>query len=1075
MRIRRKIQLAGLAVALVGGVSGTAEAGDRTVSDAITTPLTTSNPDGSSVAGDVTVVSGGSITVATGESAVTVDSNNDVSNAGTLTATASGADNVNGILLLGGNSGTITNSGSISLVEDYVITDTDSDGNLDGDVAVGTNRHGIFLQAGPTFTGDIVNSGVITIEGNNSSAITLNSLLTGNLSSTGTIGVVGDNSYGIAVNGGVTGDVIVSGGGQVRGENSVGIAVNSDVGGQLSINGAWNVLGYLSTTVPTDQSTLDADDLDQSGAAVLVSGNVAGGITIEGVGVEFDPDDDHDGLTDDADDNNTAQISVYGSSPAVLIQANGSDIVIGPGDEGYGFLVRGQLNAIGLYDGFEATGVRIAGDGLGATTTINGGVSIDYGIASTANEANAQGLVFGQDAITSLLQVRGVITSNVIADNPFTSRAIVVESGANVPTFDNSGLIQAFFFGEDGNAVAVSDASGTLLNVTNTGQVLAQLVATDDDLTDDILPPTPVGDTIAFDLSNASGSILIQQLTPVVFTDDDAVDDVVAQTPRIVGDVRLGAFADTFNIYAGTVAGNISFGAGADVLNIDTGGIFTGGISDSDGALTINVQDGTLNYLGGTLNITSATFGADSVLNATLTGVPATSTNIIASGAVTFAAGAAVNPVIPAGLPTFGTETFLTANGGMFGAANVVGAVNPDNSPYLYSISIGTTNPIVEGAANALTATFQLRTPAQLGLSANQAIAFDPILEALRLDTAAASAMAAITSQYEFFDAYEDLLPNYADSATEIAATAIQQMQSATSNRMAAVRMQGLNEVSVWGQEIAYGLNRDAPTSNAQSFRGQGFGFAAGIDGPTNNGALFGLSVSFIASDVEEPGRPEGEISSWFTQANAYYATAMGPIDLDFVAGAGLGKLQSRRFVEIGEPVAFSALTEADWMAYEGHGAIRASMPMAISQAFTVTPQAALTYAGISEDGYEEEGGGPAIDYRVDSVFSQRLWADVGVEFAANLHFGSQTIISPRIYGGYRANVLDQEAERTVAFISTGTSFTLRDEGVGQGGPLVGIGFDATNGYSTFSLGYEGEFSDQIERHSLNAAIRFRF
>ena len=46
---------------------------------------------------------------------------------------------------------------------------------------------------------------------------------------------------------------------------------------------------------------------------------------------------------------------------------------------------------------------------------------------------------------------------------------------------------------------------------------------------------------------------------------------------------------------------------------------------------------------------------------------------------------------------------------------------------------------------------------------------------------------------------------------------------------------------------------------------------------------------------------------------------------------------------------------------------------------------------------------------------------------------------------------------------------------VGDGGPLIGIGFDATNGYSTFSLGYEGEFSDQIERHSLNAAIRFRF
>ncbi|MEQ1493383.1 MAG: hypothetical protein ABL932_22835, partial [Terricaulis sp.] len=452
-----------------------------------------------------------------------------------------------------------------------------------------------------------------------------------------------------------------------------------------------------------------------------------------------------------------------------------------------------------LYDGIGATGVRIEGDGLGATTTITGGVSVDYGISTTATEANAQGLVFGVDSITSLLQVRGVITTNVIADNLFTSRAILMESGANVPTFNNSGLIQAFFFGENGNAIAVQDQSGTLLNVTNTGQILTQLVATDDDLTDDILPPPPVGNSIAFDLSNANSGILIQQLAPVVFTDDDAVDDVVASTARIVGDIRLGAFSDTFNIFSGTVAGDIAFGNGADALNINNGAIYTGSITDTDNALTINVQQGTLNYTGGVLNITSATFGANSVFNASLSSVPADTTNITASGSVTFAPGARVNPVIPAGLPTFGTQTFLTANGGMFGAANVVGPVNPGNSPYLYTVNIGTTNAIVEGAANALTATFQLRTPAQLGLSTNQATAFNPIIEALRLDTNAAAALAGITSQYEFFDAYEDLLPNYADGATEVAATAIQQMQSATSNRMSAVRMQGLDEVSVWG------------------------------------------------------------------------------------------------------------------------------------------------------------------------------------------------------------------------------------------------------------------------------------
>jgi uncharacterized protein with beta-barrel porin domain len=84
-------------------------------------------------------------------------------------------------------------------------------------------------------------------------------------------------------------------------------------------------------------------------------------------------------------------------------------------------------------------------------------------------------------------------------------------------------------------------------------------------------------------------------------------------------------------------------------------------------------------------------------------------------------------------------------------------------------------------------------------------------------------------------------------------------------------------------------------------------------------------------------------------------------------------------------------------------------------------------------------------------------------------------IVAPRLYAGYRANAIDEEAERTFRYVSGGSDFTLADPGFGDGGPLVGIGLDATNGYSTFSLSYEGEFGDQIERHSLNAAIRFRF
>ena len=384
MRIRRKIQLAGLAVAMVGGVSGTAEAGDRTISTAVDAPVVTSNPDGSGIAGDVTITASGTITVEAAEAGVTVNSNNDVSNAGSIVA--SDANNATGILLQGGNSGTITNSGAITLTETYVIADSDSDGNLDGNLAIGTNRHAIFLQAGPTFTGDILSSGFITVEGNNSSGITLNGLLTGDLTVSSALAITGENSFGVAINGGVTGDAVITGGGAVRGQNSVGVHVNSAIGGELSVNGSWATTGYLSTTVPADQGTLDSDDLEQGGSVLLVNGNVAGGVTIEGIGVENDIDDDDDGEENEADDNVGAVLSSFGSAPVLHFQADGSNLVVGAGAEGYGLLVRGQVVANGLFNGVEATGVRIEGDGLGATATITGGVSIDNSLTANASE-----------------------------------------------------------------------------------------------------------------------------------------------------------------------------------------------------------------------------------------------------------------------------------------------------------------------------------------------------------------------------------------------------------------------------------------------------------------------------------------------------------------------------------------------------------------------------------------------------------------------------------------------------------------------------------------------------------------
>ncbi|MDZ4690089.1 hypothetical protein [Terricaulis sp.] len=274
MRIN-KIQLAGLAVVLAGVTATGANAEDVTISTATTTPLATSDPGaGAPVAsGDITIASGGSITITTGQTAITVDSNNDVTNGGQISS--SDASNTTGIRLQNGFAGNITNTGSISLTETYQLTDADSDGDFDGAFATGTNRHGIFLAPG-TFTGNISSSGVIFVEGENSSGITLDGLLVGNFTTSASVSTIGDNSDAIRINSGVTGDVLLRGGGSARGENSSAIVVDGDIGGELVINGAWSASGFTNTTRPSNISNLDPDNLLVGGPAVAIRSNVAG-------------------------------------------------------------------------------------------------------------------------------------------------------------------------------------------------------------------------------------------------------------------------------------------------------------------------------------------------------------------------------------------------------------------------------------------------------------------------------------------------------------------------------------------------------------------------------------------------------------------------------------------------------------------------------------------------------------------------------------------------------------------------------------------------------------------------------
>src|SRR3989338_3347161 len=233
--MQRKVLVATVAAAPLLAMAFAASA-ETSVSTARTTPIATSTAPGSA-ADDIKITPDGSIKPTAAGAIVTIDSNNKVTNSGTLST-----NNVNdsvGVLIIGGKTGGLTNSATISLVEDYTPTYSDNDGDLDGSFAQGSNRFGVRLTNAGTFTGDIVNdaAGVISVEGNNSAGMLLEGPVVGNVTNLGSISVIGDNARGVRIAAPVTGKATLGGSITLKGVGAIAQDIDANINGALVLQG----------------------------------------------------------------------------------------------------------------------------------------------------------------------------------------------------------------------------------------------------------------------------------------------------------------------------------------------------------------------------------------------------------------------------------------------------------------------------------------------------------------------------------------------------------------------------------------------------------------------------------------------------------------------------------------------------------------------------------------------------------------------------------------------------------------------------------------------------------------------
>ncbi|MBB4858815.1 hypothetical protein HNO88_002141 [Novosphingobium chloroacetimidivorans] len=1052
-----------LATTAMMAVATAAHAED--VTNARTTSLRTSTIK-SGAADTINVTTAGSV-VLSGGTAITQDSNHAVTNAGALTiANANGAS---GIVSVANSSGDIVNTGTITIDEPYTPTDTDNDGDIDGPFALGSNRTGIRTQG--AHAGKITQSGTISVEGNDSAGIALDGKLTGTFTHDGTTKVLGDRSVGVSAQA-IDGNVRLAGTVSAQGKDAIGARFAGDVAGAMVVQGTVTSTGYRYTAAPADATKLDADDLLQGGPALLVEGNVSGGIVLAVAPKDTDttkPDEDNDGIEDAKE--GAAKVVSYGAAPAMQIGATDRAITLGPvasTASKFGLIVDGSIEGIGVYSGVNASGLVVGG--RGGAVGIDNGIGVSGTITAASNGASATALRIGSGATTPLLQNAGTIAASGGNATNALATAIRIDAGGSLPVIRNSGTIKSVA-GENGSATAISDASGSVTSIENAGTISATGAK------------AGAGRNIAIDLTGATGKVTLKQT------------QVAAgfAAPSIVGDVRLGAGDDLLDLADGTLTGDVRFGTGANTLSLSGDAVQTGAVTfgtgndtmslagssaysgavDFGGGLDVLTLAGTSRFsgsfansnnlavriAGGTLDINkpvsiaSLDVGATGVLVVTLDKSAGAGSGYNVAGNANFAEGAKLGIRLADISTAEGSYQVLTA-GSLTGREKLT--TMTDLVPFMFKAELNK-----NAAANTIVVDVARRTATELGLNRSATAAYDAVYAVLGKDQKIEDVFLGITNGEQFRGAVAQLLPDHAGGAFEgvsLGARALaRQMQDPTGPIVGSGRFSTTVNMTFW--------DSDRKAGESAAYKLKGYAWSATGEYQTAVGR-FGATLAYVNND--HANGDVSDVESTGFEVAAHWRGKLGPVSA-FARGA-VGKMNfdgKRTFTGKAGAETISRTMDADW---DGNY-VTASGGVFVeggSQFFFFRPGVTVDYTRLKEDGYAETGG-ETLNLIVDARTSDELAVNpsltVGVDFLG-MRARDENWFRVETEGGWR-EIVGGGLGSTTAHFDGGNNFTL-DGSEADSGWFARL--RAIGGSAGFTMG--GELSGEDRHGRVGLAVR---
>ncbi|MEM8635641.1 MAG: autotransporter domain-containing protein [Pseudomonadota bacterium] len=827
----------------------------------------------------------------------------------------------------------------------------------------------------------------------------------------------------------------------------------------LTVNNAGSILGtgnQRNGTVYAD-GTADNFTFNNQLGGIIDAGE---GNTGSGFGAEIG------GATDGA---NTFVVTNAGT-----IQGRG-DAAAGTNAAGDGVRI-GNVGNTGLAEGTITNSGLIASEGANGTVAgirIVNGVSFAGTIENSGTITGVQnGLYFG-NAISLDEEdddfVGGIFTDAVVNN----LEGGVISSGSRAFNLDGLGLTvnnagSILGLGDQRNGTFYADATADQYTLNNLATGVIDAGVGNNGSGVSLQSGNVDGETVTFTVDNAGLIAGRGEALPTgaaaglrVFQGADGVivDATINNSGTITSETSAAILIEGVN-FTGTVtnSGELTGVAAFDASNalgsvefINDGGSLNGdfvGSSFSDtltfqGASTLagSVIGDVATEFGGTTTVSGAqSIEGDVTANGTLDFVLGQD-SLAVDGNATFGAGSVVNVGTADDVTTtvLNAPTSVVSETGTFTDNGVT--VNVLDDDFLVNYSVALASVSVTATAADLSVVSADANVSSFGTAITSAFA------AGTLQADVANALNDVADAAGFEAASLSLLPAINEGVTREVYESHELADRYVSRRLASDAQTG-----AWIQAFGRTADRDAESTSVSGYDADSFGVAVGADTKVGEKLTIGAAFNYanVSIDSEGPGLEETDIDTF--QVSAYAGYNAGPAFVNGQIGYIFGNGDSER---TGVTGSITGDADLDGFTFRVDGGYDFE-----AGTVTITPQAGLRYASLSQDDFTETGGlGLSVDTSSVDFLDLRFGTEARGNFESFRPFVRAAYVIDVIGDGREFNVAVPGATTGPVFLTTTDAPQSRFE--------IGTGFswDAGNGLSV-GVEYDGEFASDYSAHA---------